>query len=266
MQLNGIFVHPLKSGRGIAYSQAYASTQGFLHDREWLVVNAQGQFLTARTHPQLVRVEIELMPGAALFKAPGMAPIAALTTQFNQPVDCQVWDDYFVAQQGDPRLDAWFSQVAGQPCRLLWLGQTSNRKQKGDVDETLSFADGYPYLLVNQASLDALNHDLQAPVTTRHFRPNLIVGGMAAYEEDDWRRIRIGTVDFEVTKPCSRCVLTTVDPETGEKDPRTEPLKTLIRTRQFPEGICFGVNLRALNEGVVHVGDALEILESRYAF
>ncbi|TDR80273.1 MOSC domain-containing protein [Paludibacterium purpuratum] len=265
MQLDEIYVHPLKSGRGIEYSQAYAGISGLLHDREWLVVGADGNFLTGRTHPQMVRIEIELIPGAALLKAPAMDPILAMATVYDTPVECQVWGDGFVAYHGDQQVDRWVSQVMGEPCRLLWLGQKPTRCQK-DRDDALSFADGYPYLLVNQSSLEALNQELAKSVTSRHFRPNLVISGAAPYEEDDWQTIRIGEVSFEVTKPCSRCVLTTVDPATGEKDAGTEPLKTLIRTRQLPEGICFGINLRALNEGVVRVGDQLEVLESRYAF
>lgn len=265
MQLEAIYVHPLKSGRGIAYSRAYAAIPGLLHDREWLVVGEDGKFLTARSHPQLVRVRIDLVPGAALFHYADLRPVMALMTCYHTPVECQVWHDSFVAYHGDPRVDDWFSQVLQQPCRLLWLGAKPNRLQK-DEAQGLTFADGYPYLLLNQSSLQALNQQLARPVNARHFRPNLVISGAAAYEEDDWLRIRIGAVSFAITKPCSRCVLTTVDPDSGVPDADNEPMKTLIRTRQLPEGICFGANLRALNEGVIQEGDSVEVLESRYPF
>ncbi|BEV72345.1 MULTISPECIES: MOSC domain-containing protein [unclassified Paludibacterium] len=265
MRLANLFVHPLKSGRGIEYTRAFADQQGLLHDREWLLVDGSGAFMTARTHPAMVRIEIDLIPGAALFKTADRAPVLAMMTVYDEPVECQVWGDHFVAYHGDERVDAWFSDYLGEPCRLLWLGQQPTRSQK-DQEAALSFADGYPYLLVNQSSLEALNGLLAKPVTVRHFRPNLLISGAAAYEEDDWLRIRIGEVLFEVTKPCSRCVLTTVDPDTGVKDEQNEPLKTLIRTRQLAEGICFGSNLRALNAGLIYVGDEVEVLESRYSF
>lgn len=265
MQLDEIFVHPLKSGRGISYSQAYADQPGLLHDREWLLVDEAGRFITARTHPQMVRIQTELLPGAALFRAPGKDARVAMTCVFDTPVHCTVWGDDFVAYHGDPGLDDWFSGILEQPCRLLWLGTDSTRRQK-DVQKTLSFADGYPYLLINLASLQMLNQSLATPVGVRNFRPNLVISGAAPFQEDEWTVLRIGKATFEVTKPCSRCVLTTVDPQTGLRDENKEPLKTLMATRRLPEGVCFGINLRARDEGVIKVGDAVEVLESRYEF
>lgn len=265
MQLNQLFIHPLKSGRGIEYSRAFASFQGLLHDREWLLVSEEGQFMTARSYPQMVRIEIVLIPGGALFKYPGQSPILALPTQYTTEVETTVWDDTFLAYHGESRIDNWFSAAMGTPCKLLWLGKTASRQQK-ELAQGLSFADGYPYLLVNQASLTDLNAQLSSPVDIRNFRPNLLISGATAYEEDEWKQIRIGEVIFEITKPCSRCILTTVDPMTGEKRADGEPLKTLIKSRQLLEGICFGVNLRACNEGVVQIGDSLEVLETNIVF
>jgi hypothetical protein len=265
MHLTDIFVHPLKSGRGVRFSRAFAGYSGFLHDREWLVVDADGKFITARTHPKLVCVRGELLPGAIQFSCQGMPAIIALPGMFNAQVETQVWDDDFIAYHGDERLDRWFGTLLDCKCRLLWLGQRPTRRQKGN-DNPLSFADGYPYLLASETSLAELNGNLAKPVTMRHFRPNLVISGAGAYEEDEWKRIRIGKVEFELPKLCSRCVLTTVDPDHGSKDPDGEPLKTLIRTRQLPEGICFGVNMVAQNEGIVAVGDEVEVLETHYTF
>lgn len=265
MQLSQMFVHPLKSGRGIEYTRAFASQQGLLHDREWLLVTEDGRFMTARAFPQMVKIETDLIPGAALFKFPGHGSRLALSTLYTTPVETAVWDDSFVAYHGDPLVDAWFSEALATPCRLLWLGKVSGRQQV-DQSAGLSFADGYPYLLIGEASLAELNQQLEHPVSMRHFRPNLVVKGSSAFEEDEWKRIRIGEVEFEINKPCSRCILTTVDPVTGEKNPDSEPLKTLIHTRQLPEGICFGVNLTACNEGVLQLGDQLEVLETNLEF
>ena len=229
------------------------------------MVSENGQFMTARGFPQMVRIEIDLIPGAALFKYPGQPPILALPTMYSREVETTVWGDTFLAYHGDTRVDNWFSAALGTPCKLLWLGKNASRLQK-DLEQGLSFADGYPYLLVNQASLTALNQQLTTAVGIRNFRPNLVINGDYAYEEDEWKRIRIGEVTFEITKPCSRCILTTVDPETGVKSQDGEPLKTLIKSRQLPEGICFGVNMRACNEGIVQIGDSLEVLETNIVF
>lgn len=265
MQLVEMFVHPLKSCRGISYSRAYASKQGLLHDREWLLAGDNGRFFTARSHPQLVRVEVDLIPGGALFKYPGKPPILAMSTQYQQEAAATVWKDSFTAYHGDRAVDHWFSELLGEPCQLLWLGMQSQRRLK-DSEHAMSFADGYPYLLVNQASLDALNDELDQPVSLRHFRPNLVVSGEYAWEEDDWKVIQIGDVVFDVAKPCSRCVLTTVDPDTGIKSSEQQPLRTLVSIRTLPEGVCFGVNLVPRNEGALELGAEFRVLESRYEF
>ena len=265
MQLASMFVHPLKSTRGIAYHRAYASWQGLLHDREWLLADETGRFITARDYPQLVNVQCSLIPGAILFQAAGHPSVAALTTQFDTPCATTVWKDQFTAYHGSATVDDWFSRYLGIPCRLLWLGRRSQRKQK-TIDQGLSFADGYPYLLVNQGSLDELNSQLAKPATTRHFRPNLVVEGALPYEEDDWKVVRIGSIVFDVAKPCTRCTLTTVNPDNGTPSTDSEPLATLIKTRQLPEGICFGVNLVPRSEGMLQLGDPVEVLELRYTF
>jgi len=265
MQLTSLFVHPLKSGRGIEYHRAFASFQGLLHDREWVLIDADGTCITARTVPQMVLIETVLLPGAALFKFPGKEPILAMSTQYHREVEAQIWRDRFVAYHGDSQVDAWFCEALQTPCRLCWLGLKSTRQQI-DGPHELSFADGYPYLLLNQASLLDLNQQLKTPVTLRHFRPNLTISGATAFEEDEWKSLRIGEVIFDVTLPCTRCILTTVDPDLGTKNAHDEPLATLQRTRMKDEGICFGVNLVARNEGVLRVGDEMEILETNYEF
>ncbi|AUH52677.1 MOSC domain-containing protein [Chromobacterium sp. ATCC 53434] len=265
MQLTAMFVHPLKSTRGIAFDRAYAGPLGLLHDREWLLATPDGNQITARSHPQLLRVAVELLPGGLLLRYPGKPSICALATAFQRPHPAQVWKDSFEAWHGDERLDAWFADIVGCDCRLLWLGARSNRAFKHGADG-MSFADGYPFLLVNQASLDDLNRQLEQPVALRNFRPNLVVSGDYPWMEDEWKAIRIGDIEFEVMKPCTRCVLTTVDPELGEKRADGEPLRTLVRTRRLDEGVCFGVNLRARNAGMLTLGAPLEIVEERYSF
>ncbi|POZ61181.1 MOSC domain-containing protein [Chromobacterium alticapitis] len=264
MQLSAMFVHPLKSARGIASTRAFAGKLGLLHDREWLLTTPDGKQITARTHPQLLRVRVELMPGGILLHYPEQAPIFAMTTVYTRPHPAQVWQDGFQAWHGDERLDAWFTTIAGVECRLLWLGAQSQRPFLDG--ESMSFADGYPFLLINQASLDELNQQLPAPASLRNFRPNLVIAGAYPWQEDEWRVIRIGDLVFDVMKPCTRCVLTTMDPELGIKRADGEPLQTLVRTRRFDEGVCFGMNLRARSEGMLELGAPVEVLEQRYSF
>jgi uncharacterized protein YcbX len=134
---------------------------------------------------------------------------------------------------------------------------TDPHSQTGDE---VSFADAFPLLLISRAALDGLNARLAKPVSMLRFRPNLVVEGVAAHAEDGWKRIRIGEVEFDVAKACTRCVFTTVDPMRGERDPDGEPLRTLIGYRRTADGVTFGQNLIPRSAGSVRVGDAVEVL------
>ncbi|MDF0605705.1 MOSC domain-containing protein [Neisseriaceae bacterium TC5R-5] len=267
MQLINIFVHPLKSGRGIAYSQAFASRQGLLHDRAWLLATPDGNFITARTHPQLVLLETELIPGGLLLKMANKSAILAMTNCYQRQVRAQVWKDNFSAWHGDTQVDNWLSELMGEPCQLLWLGQHSQRLRGSAQDSyPVSFADGYPYLLVNQASLNDLNRQLKTPVTLRHFRPNLVVNAAYPWEEDEWKSIQIGNIIFDVAKPCTRCTFITINPDSAIISTDNEPLETLIKTHSLGDGVCFGLNLIPRNEGILKLGDPVQILENQYVF
>ncbi|TIC83421.1 MOSC domain-containing protein [Crenobacter intestini] len=254
-----LYVYPLKSCRGNAAARALATTAGLLHDREWLLTTPEGEFITARSDPQLVSVVAEPWPGMVLFSAPGRPPIAALATRYTGRARAQVWGDAFDARHGDARVDEWFSELIGRPCRLLWLGEASQRRREV-LAEPLSFADGYPYLLANRASLAALNAAIEPPVPMRALRPNLVVDCALPWAEDGWRRLRIGDVEFEVASPCTRCVLTTIDPDTARRRTDGEPLKTLARTRRHADGVHFGVNLVARNAGTLEIGASVEVI------
>lgn len=265
MQLSQLYIHPLKSCRGIAVEQAEVTPQGLRNDRVWLVVRPDGSQITARTHHQLVLVEAEQLAGAQWqFRAPGVAPLQTSSEGFNQPQRAQVWKSEFTALAGDAAANAWFSAWLGEPVLLLWLGQSTRRFK--DSEQPLSFADGAPFLLISEASLADLNQRLAAPVSMRQFRPNLVVQGAFPFEEDEWQRLRIGEVEFEVVSRCTRCIFTTIDPHTAQPHTEKQPLATLMGYRRMPEGVCFGVNLVARSSGSVQLGDAVEVLASEVAF
>ena len=265
MALTQLFIHPLKSCRGNAVDQAQVGLQGLQDDRVWLVVRPDGSQITARTHPALVRVVAAGSgEGAWQFSAPGLPDLHADTARFVQPHRAQVWKSEFTALCGDVAADAWFSQLLAEPVQLLWLGQTTRVFKDGVTP--LSFADGAPFLLISQASLDDLNQRLAAPVSMRQFRPNLVVDDAFAFEEDEWQRIRIGEVEFDVVSRCTRCIFTTIDPDSAQLHPDKQPLATLLGYRRLDEGVCFGVNLVARNQGVLRLGDSVTVLQSGLAF
>lgn len=265
MQVSALYVYPLKSSQALFMQRTWAQRAGFLHDRTWVLVDDEGCFISARTAPQLLRVAVELWPGSAVFRFPQHGAIVALTTQYKRELRVRVWDDTFSAYHGDERLDRWFSELLQRSCRLVWLGAYSTRRQRGK-DEPLSFADGDPYLLVNEASLLDINQALAPPVDVRHFRPNIVVTGPYPYEEDDWLKLRIGEVTFAVTRVCTRCSLTTIDIASAVPRADGEPLLTLSRKRQLASGLCFGVNMVACETGQVRVRDEVVVLQMRDVF
>ncbi len=255
MKLVEITYYPVKSMRGISVGRAEIRPEGLPHDREWLLSSPDGHFMTARQFPQLLLWQAEPVSDGLKLTTPDGGSLTVYHNSFNRTGEVSVWKDTFAAHHGDERADAWLSGKIGTPCRLNWLGSRSTRLL--DYSQTpLSFADGAPYLLANTASLQALNGSLETPVEMRRFRANLVFDGTEAYEEEGWKRIAVGTVAFELFKPCTRCVMTTVDLTSGEKHPQQQPLKTLAKTRKA----IFGVNMVALDTGSVAVGDKVEVL------
>lgn len=255
MKLIQLNLYPVKSMRGNVFAEAQVTPQGFVQDREWLVATPQGAMLTARKLPQMLLWQAEAGRDGLLLTAPDGSSRRVHTGQMVVPAAVTVWKDTFHAYGGSAETDAWLSGKLGTEARLYWLGGQS-RRVLSYSQTPLSFADGAPFLLANTASLDALNRSLENPVEIERFRANLVVEGGEAYEEEKWKRIRIGGVEFENFKPCVRCVMITVDLQTGRKDPFQEPLSTLAVARKA----VFGVNLVALNRGTVRAGDEVEVL------
>ncbi|MEO8460896.1 MAG: MOSC domain-containing protein, partial [Dokdonella sp.] len=162
-----------------------------------------------------------------------------------------------------PEADAWISEYLDQPARFLQMDADCVRPVDANyarAGDEVSFADGYPLLLISEAALDELNSRLAHPVSMLRFRPNLVIADSVAHAEDGWKRLRIGAVEFDVVKPCIRCVFTTVDFERGEFAADGEPLRTLITYRRTPNGVAFGQNLIPRGGGNLHVGDTVEVL------
>ena len=263
MHLAGLYLYPIKSSAPLAMETAMVEARGLQHDRRWMVVDAEGRFLTGRQLPRLTLVRAIPGPGGLSLDAPGMPslqvpfPLAATT------VPVSVWKSDVAARPVSAAADGWLSDFLRQPARLVHMDagvvrpMTDAHARPGDE---VSFADAFPLLLVSRAALDGLNARLAKPVSMLQFRPNLVVDGVAAHAEDGWKRIRIGDVEFDVAKPCTRCVFTTVDPARGERDPDGEPLRTLIGYRRSGDGVTFGQNLIPRSLGTLQAGDVVEVL------
>lgn len=266
MRLSAIHVYPVKSCAALAPERVEVEPRGLVHDRRWMIVDAQDRFVTGRQQPRCVLIRAEPEPGALRLSAPGRASLRISVPGSDAPRRrVAVWKDEVVAQDAGDDAARWLSDFLGAELRLAHMDAAAARAVSPDYGRSgdeVSFADGYPLLLISQAALDGLNTRLAQPISMLRFRPNLVVADAPAHAEDGWRRLRIGDVEFDAAKPCIRCVFTTVDPGRGEFDAGGEPLRTLKTYRRGESGIAFGMNLIARGTGTLRLGDKVEVLES----
>ncbi len=264
-EIREIYVFPVKSLAGIAQSEALVEPWGLSHDRRWLVVDPSGRFVTQRIHSGMARIRTAMTPDGLALSMPGREPIAVEIPGPAAPLlTVTVWRTTLPARAADAAANAWISAALGQDLRLAHMHDTAARPVHpayAGAGRTVSFADGYPVLLTAMASLADLNARLTRPVPISRFRGNVVIDGAKPWEEDGWRLIRMGEAVFRVVKPCDRCIVTTIDQQTGERPDRTEPLKTLGAFRHDERGIMFGQNLIPEIPARIRVGDPIEILE-----
>lgn len=260
--LSEIWRYPVKSLRGSRLNRCLVDGRGLVGDRRWMLVDADARFVTQRECPAMSLVDAVFEQGQLLFSAPGMAPLSIpAEAAAGDELHVQVWSDSCRALAPSPEADAWFSDYLAQACRLVLLPVDSTRSVDPDYarpEDQVGFADGFPFLLISQASLDDLNNRLAAPVPMLRFRPNLVVSGGEPYQEDGWRHIRIGQVAFRLVKPCSRCIIPSIDPQSGQR--AAEPLRTLVGYRKRGNKIYFGQNMIHDSEGEIRQGMKVEVL------
>lgn len=264
VRVTEIVIYPIKSTAGISVDTRALQAQGLDMDRRWMVVDGDGEFLSGRELPMLTQIRSRLEEDGLWVSAPGMDEMHIPIQGDSAPArPVRVWDDACRAIGAGDAVDAWFARALGTRCHLVYMRDTGQRPVDftyGQAGDRVSFADGFPLLLISQASLEDLNTRLEEPVSMRRFRPNLVVSGCGPYAEDGWRHVRIGEASFDLVKKCARCVFTTIDPDTGEKHPRLEPLRTLGGYRRGPDtGVFFGQNLIPRTDGTIRVGDVLEV-------
>lgn len=262
ISLTGLYVYPIKSAGGIALQEATLDDRGIEYDRRWMLVDESGRFMSQRRYPRMALISTRLTTEHLVVEAPEMPPLSLplQPERATAPVEALVWSDVVRAVSVGGNATEWFSEFLGVRCRLVYMPDDAVRRVDPDYAEAgdrVGFADGFPFLLVSQASLEDLSAKLERKVPVDRFRPNLVVGGCDPFEEDSWRRLHIGGVDFRVAKPCSRCSIVMTDQDTGGRD--REVLATLAGYRRSGKKIFFGQNLAHDSVGSLHVGDAVEI-------
>ena len=263
MHLSALNIYPMKSCAPLPVESARIEPRGLQHDRRWMVVDADGRFLTGRELPRLTLVRAVPDGDGLSLEAPGMPALHVPVPATDATVPVVVWKSDVLARPCAAAADEWLSGFLDRPVRLVHMDARVHRPvvaMQAQPGDEVSFADAWPLLLVTQAALDGLNARLPRPVPMLRFRPNLVVSGAPAHAEDGWSRIRIGGHDFDVGPACVRCVFTTVDPARGERDPDGEPLRTLITYRRGEAGVTFGRNLVPRGTGTLRLGDAVEVL------
>ncbi len=231
-------IYPLKSGRAVPLTEARLGVTGFEWDRHWMAASPEGVFMSQRTQPRLALIEPTLSNDILTLRAPDQQPLHISAQGGRRHPDARVWKDSITAlDQGDPAAD-WLTRAVGSPARLLRispiLDRRANTEFAGTTPAPVSFADGFPILVCNSASLEELNSRMPEPVPMERFRPNIVIDGLEPFEED-----RIGTIDFghitlRLVKPCTRCVITSTDQRTGQ--PATNPLP-ILRTFRFNKAL-----------------------------
>ncbi|MGP6489490.1 MOSC N-terminal beta barrel domain-containing protein [Duffyella gerundensis] len=262
--LSRLFVYPVKSMRGLQLSHTQALESGLAFDRVFMLTEPDGTFISARQFPEMVLFTPILLPEGLLIIAPDNSKAFIRFADFSSDsVTTEVWGNSFIAHVASDSINEWLSNFFPRPVQLRWTGTKPARRVERFEQVPLSFADGFPYLLINMASLRDLQKRCPAGIRPEQFRPNLLISGADAWDEDSWKRIKIGEVTFDMPKPCSRCVFTTIGSESGRRHPDGEPLATLQRFRSAKTSgdIDFGVNLIALNSGIIRAGDSVTVLE-----
>jgi uncharacterized protein len=263
LTLSEINIYPIKSLGGISLNSSEVEERGLKYDRRWVLVDESNTFFTQRDFPEmaLIKVSVEKEGLKLLHKTKIVEPLY-IPFDFNHSRKDKViiWDDTVFGEFYNTQIDNWFSEILGIKCHLVKMPETTRRI----VDESyankkiVSFADGYPFLVIGQSSLDDLNSRLEIPLPMNRFRTNFVFTGSKPFEEDIWKKFKIGDVVFQAVKPCARCVITTTNQETAER--LHEPLLTLSKFRKFDNKVMFGMNLVCESIGEVKVGDKVELL------
>lgn len=261
----GLFIYPIKSCGGISLSEAFIEERGFRYDRRWMVTDEQGLFLTQREEPRLALARVSIAGEDIEMTAKGLTPMRMpLRWGEGESISVEIWGQTVKALRGPRESEKWFKALLGRTCRVVYMPDTSDRPmapRDSPEGRRIAFSDAVPFLLISEGSLDELNKRLDSPVPMNRFRPNIVVGGVEPYAEDTWKDVSIGGVKFEVLRPCSRCVTTTVDQDTGVRG--VEPLRTLSTYRRRGTKVMFGQNVIHRGVGVVRVGNELEVVSMR---
>ena len=263
LTLSEINIYPIKSLGGISLRSSEVEERGLKYDRRWVLVDESNTFFTQRDFPQMALIKVSVEKNGLMLshKTKIVEPLSiSFSFKHSKKDKVVIWDDTVIGEFYNNQIDQWFSEIIGIKCYLVKMPKSTKRV----VDETyaknkiVSFADGYPFMIIGQASLDDLNSRMEIPLPMNRFRTNFVFTGGKPFDEDIWKNFKIGNVNFKAVKPCARCVITTTDQDSAERF--KEPLLTLSKFRNFNNKVMFGMNLVCESTGIVNVGDGIVLM------
>ena len=258
--VSGLNIYPIKSLRGISLERSPVEKRGLRYDRRWMLVDSQGIFLTQRKIARMALFDTEITADGLRVQVHGMPPVDVPFEPQGGTRKVEVWGSIVTARRVSDDADRWFSEALGIPCSLVHMPDTTVREASSETalpGDIIGFADSNPVLVAGEASLADLNGRLDATVPMRRFRPNVVVSGSGAWEEDSWAGMQVGGVRLRPMKRCGRCIVTTIDPETAVSG--EEPLRTLAGYRLFGKAACFGMFYSPDTLGQIAVGDRVQV-------
>ncbi len=265
MKITQLNIYPVKSLGGISLQKSHLTAKGLLYDRNWMLIDENGLFMTQRTHPQMALVDTQIKNGELIFlhKKTGASATIPIRSSYGATLDSRVWSTTCEVQKVNG-IGEWFSKVFGFRCYLVFFPKKNIRTkvtESGIENRVTSLADKSPVLITNEASLYELNSRLDNPIPMNRFRANIIYTGQEAYEEDVWTSVKINNTTFKTVEICGRCKLINVNHLTAEST--KEPLETLSTYRKMEREIKFGMRMSCEVEGdempIISIGDEINI-------
>lgn len=257
--ISELAIYPVKSMRQVQLKTSQMHMGGLKHDRRWMVVDSQGVMITQRKisrlcliQPELINPEVDC---SLSLNAAGMPEIKVSVPDGSTKRNVKVWDDECRAYDAGDEVANWLSQFLDLECRLVYFPENEIRivdQDYAQANDHTAFSDGFPILLTTQASLDDLNSRMDEVIPMARFRPNIVVSGCDAFAEDNWKQLKVGDITLRLVKPCSRCVVPSIDIDTADRC--KQPIKTLMSYRHWDHHIYFGQNVVADGEGVIEIG------------
>jgi len=262
--ISKLSIYPVKSTKGIDLNSMPLTKTGPEYDRRWMVIDDNGKFITQRKHAMMCLIETQLSENSLILRAPNMSELVLpLNTSYSQYalLHSEVWGTEVSGYDCGNEAAQWLSDFLGRTCRLITMPDSIERRVDPNFakhGELVAYADGFPLLVVSQASLDDFNNKLDAPIAMERFRPNIVISGCEPYAEDSWQTLNVAGIELSLVKPCSRCIIPSIDPQTAEKQMQVN--EALMQYRRRDRKTFFGQNAIHHGLGRLRVGDHVTII------